>query len=291
MIIDYRLRPPFAGIEKTQLFIAEYSQKFANMFQAKTAQSVYEKSMELLFQEMDEAGVTKGVCAVRTGINNQDLVEAIEEYGDRFYGVMNVEIKNGEKSISQESLEEIDRLAIHGPLVGVSMEPAMKDDLCVDDPRLFSVYDKCQAAGLPIMFTSNIYSPDHYAPMRLVNVFRNFPKLRVSLLHGCPPYSAAVCQLAYMHENLFISPDCYMMGAPGHRDFIDGANTLIPNQIIFGSAYPAMPIGFAVNYYKNCGLREDVLENVMYNNAMRALGLDNKTTVDVPRMNRYGANK
>ena len=220
------------------------------------------------------------------------MAKAIEKYHDKFYGLMNVEIKAGEKSVSQEVLAEIDELIIHGPLTGVSMEPGMfLEDLCVDDPRLFSVYEKCQAANIPVMFTSNIYSPDHYAPMRLVNLFRNFPKMRVSLVHGCPPHSLAVCQLAYMHENLFISPDCYMLGAPGHRDFIDGANTLIPNQIIFGSAYPAVPIGFAVKYYQNCGLREDIMENVMCNNALRALGLDNKTVIDVPRMNRYGANK
>ena len=292
MIIDFRLRPPFAGIENTQLYNAVYSAKFANMFRAKPATSMQQKSMELLFEEMEAAGVVKGVCAVRSGINNQDLAAAIEQYGDKFFGLMNVEVKPGAKSISQDALNEIDDLVINGPLIGVSLEPGMfAEDLCVDDPRLYSVYEKCQAANIPVMFTSNIYSPDHYAPMRLVNLFRNFPKMRVSLVHGCPPHAAAVCQLAYMHENLFVSPDCYMLGAPGHRDFIDGANTIIPNQVIFGSAYPEVPIGFAVNYYQNCGLREDVLENVMYNNAMRALGLDNKTTIDAPRMNRYGANK
>lgn len=289
MIIDARLRPPFAGIENSMIYDAGYTAQFSRMFRQQPSESVKQRSMDLLIREMDAANVTKGFAPVRNGINNDDLAAAIEKYGDRFYGFANVTMLPGEKSISQESLNEIDRLVINGPLSGISMEPGFfSESCCIDNERIFSVYEKCEKNNIPVIMTSNVYTPDHFAPNRILNVIRTFPKMHLILIHACLPWTAAVCQLAAQHPNLYISPDCYMLGAPGHRDFIDAANTLIPNQILFGSAYPLVPLDYAVNYYLNCGLREDIIEYVMYYNALRALGED-VPRFDVPYNNLYGA--
>lgn len=288
-IIDSRLRPPFAGIENSMIFDSNYASQFSNIFRQKPSESVKQRSMELLIQEIDDVGISKAFVPVRNGINNEDLAKAIEQYSDRFYGFANVTIAPGEKSIGQMALDEIDRLIINGPLKGISMEPGFfSESCCIDNERIFSVYEKCEKNGIPVIMTSNVYTPDHFAPQRICNVIKTFPKMRIILVHACMPWTAAVCQLAVQHPNLFISPDCYLLGAPGHRDFIDAANTLLPNQILFGSAYPLVPVKYAVDYYLHCGLREDIVENVMYYNALRALGED-VTRFDVPYNSLYGA--
>lgn len=289
MIIDSRLRPPFAGIEETMIFDANYASQFSRMFRQTPNESVLQRSMELLIQEMDAAGITKGFVPVRNGINNEALAAAITQYKDRFYGFANVTMAPGERSISQESLNEIDTLVINGPLTGISMEPGFfSESCCIDNERIFSVYEKCEKNDIPVILTSNVYTPEHFSPTRICNVIKAFPKLRLILVHACIPWTAAVCQLAVQHPNLYISPDCYLLGAPGHRDFIDAANTLLPNQILFGSAYPLVPLGFAVDYYLHCGLRDDVIEYVMHYNALRALGED-VPRFDVPYNSLYGA--
>lgn len=271
MILDFRLRPPFGGIENSRLFDANHAEIFSGMFQMKPEQSVYHKSIEMLLEEMDSAGCTKGFVPYRYRDGEQEeFVRSIVKYKDKFIGALAVEYDGHE-----ETLDNIERYIINGPLTAVNMEPGMSPTaVCVDDERLFYIYEKCQKENISITLTSNATRPQHFAPERLSHVFDTFPKLKIILTHGCLPWTAAVCQLMYFHKRLYVSPDCYLLGGAGHRDFIDGANTMIPEQIIFGSAYPAVPIGPAIEYYRHCGFRPEVLENVMYHNGMRALGLE-----------------
>lgn len=271
MILDFRLRPPFAGIESTQLYNIEYAEFFSAMFQTKPAPSVYHKSVEMLVKEMDAVGCTKGLVPYRyIPGKNEELLAEIAKYDDRFLGTAGVEYTKKE-----ETLECIEKYVINGPLVAVNMEPSMSAiPVCVDDERLFYIYEKCQQENISVIMTSNATKPQHFAPERVSHVLEVFPKLRIVLSHGCMPWTEAVCQMMYFHKNLYVSPDCYLLGAPGYRNFIDGANTLISKQIIFGSAYPVVSIGAAIEYYRNCGFRPEVLDDVMYHNGMCALGLE-----------------
>ena len=271
MILDFRLRPPFAGIEKSALFDADYATNFAGMFHMKPDDSVYQKSVELLVKEMDQVGCTNGLVPYRHMYGkNEELIAEIAKYGDRFIGTASVEYAD-----KDETIEIIDKYIINGPLVAVDMEPSMSPvPVCVDDEQLFYIYEKCQNENISVVITSNVTRPQHFNPERISRVLDNFPKVKIILTHGCLPWTSAVCQIMYFHKNLFVSPDCYLMGGAGHRDFIDGANTMIPEQIIFGSGYPIAPIGPAIKYYQNCGFRDEVLEDVMYHNGMRALGLE-----------------
>lgn len=63
----------------------------------------------------------------------------------------------------------------------------------------------------------------------------------------------------------------YMVNAPGQRDYVDAANYFLSEKLMFGSAYPILSIADAVQHYLHCGVREDVLPNIMYNNALAAL--------------------
>lgn len=277
MILDFRCRPPLAGIEKTAIFDADYASNFANMFHMKPDKSVFEKSVKLLVEEMKKVGCNHGVVPYRLNCgSNQELVDALADYGDRFIGTAAVDYFDKEKS-----LEDIDKYVVNGPLAAVNMEPGMPPaPICVDDEQLFYIYETCQEKNISVLITSNMTRPNHFNPERISRVLGTFPKLKIILTHGCLPWTSAVCQMMYCHKFLYVSPDCYLMGGPGHRDFIDGANTMIPEQIIFGSAYPVAPIGSAIEYYKNAGFRNDVLDNVMYHNGMRALGLE-------PESNRW----
>lgn len=274
MILDFRLRPPFGGIENSLLFDANYVEHFSGMFHVKPEQSVYHKSIEMLLEEMESVGCTKGFVPYRyRDGKNDEFVRSIVKYNGKFIGALGVEYAQCE-----ETLNNIEQYVINGPLTAVNMEPSMSPiAVCVDDTSLFYIYEKCQKENISIVLTSNATRPQHFAPERLSHVFDTFPQLKVILTHGCLPWTAAVCQLMYFHKNLYVSPDCYLLGGAGHRDFIDGANTMIPEQIIFGSAYPAVPIGSAIEYYRHCGFRSEVLENVMYHNGMRALGLESES--------------
>lgn len=291
MILDFRLRPPLSGIKNTQLFDYDYASRFAAMFQMTPNESVKERSIDLLLKEMEECGITNGVVPYRSWYGSVDeYIEESKLYSDKFYSLFNIEPAPGAKTIPGDTLFDIDRLVTNGPLTAVGMEPScFSEPYCIDDERLFGVYEKCETDNISIVFTSNIVSPDHFSPFRVANVLKTFPKLRVILIHAWMGWTSVACQQAYMHPNIFISPDCYLLGAPGHRDFIDGANTLIPGQIIFGSAYPLVPLKKAVDYYLHCGFRPEILDDVMYYNGMRALGLLPPKDFGTTRLSLYGA--
>ena len=47
--------------------------------------------------------------------------------------------------------------------------------------------------------------------------------------------------------------------------------------MLFGSAYPVVPVGDAVRAFLQFPLKDEVIDRVMYANAARLLGLDGST--------------
>ena len=82
-----------------------------------------------------------------------------------------------------------------------------------------------------------------------------------------------MCQLAVNHNNLYLAPDFYLIESPGAADYITAANYLLQERLMFASAYPLMPLKEASAYYMNCGISEEALPKIMYENAVEFLGL------------------
>ncbi len=66
------------------------------------------------------------------------------------------------------------------------------------------------------------------------------------------------------------------MNVPGNREYLDAANYLIPEKFMFGTAYPCVDMRQAAAYYKQWGLRAEVMQAVMFDNAVRVLNLSDK---------------
>ena len=64
-----------------------------------------------------------------------------------------------------------------------------------------------------------------------------------------------------------------MLNIPGSRDFIDAANSLLQDQIVFGSAYPCVSYKYVLDYLRK-HLNKNVLDKVLYKNALNALHLN-----------------
>ena len=97
MIIDFRLRPATRGFLNMHIFrnqerIASWSGKLGMV----PPPSAKQGDMELMLKEMEEGGVTRGVVPGRQAnafmgnVPNDDIVEIVREYPDRFIGVAEV---------------------------------------------------------------------------------------------------------------------------------------------------------------------------------------------------------
>lgn len=284
-IIDFRVRPPYKSIGDSYLF-GPNAGDYALRFGEDIAESAKKESMNLLIKEMDELGVVKGVVPTRKlyGNDNHDLITLMEEYPGYFIGVPNIDPLEG-----QAALDEIDELVVNGPCSGIIIEPgiygmgiggSIQLDKCwhEDDPVAYPVYQKCQDHGIPVLITCSVLAypyADANIPQYIDHVAADFPTLPIVVSHAAWPWVQSMCGIAVKRPNVYLSPDIYIVRTPGCRDYIDAANYMLQDQMLFGSAYPGMGMKNCIDYCMTCGLREEILPKLMYENAAKLFKLEN----------------
>lgn len=282
-IIDFRLRPPYGDFLKNTVTIynQDFSEPFAKKYGAKIPASAVNKSMELCLEEMDQINIVKGVVPIRVcqGGNNLNMQELFEAYPERFIGMAGLPTDD----IGQ-ALAFIDEFILEGIYTGAFIEPGFGADgnfgvyegaKYANDESLFPIYEKCQEQQISILISHGGFTvPDHSYndPIYIDYVARTFPDLKIILGHGSWPYASQACFMAMLRENVYLSPDLYMINSFGQYDYTMAANYRLQDKIIFGSAYPVIALDMAVKHYKNI-LRPEVWEDIFYNNALRALNL------------------
>ena len=104
-------------------------------------------------------------------------------------------------------------------------------------------------------------------------MMKTFPRLRVFDLHGHVPYVNEIIHVALTHPNLYLCPDMYGINTHYTRPYVDAANGFLQDQIVFGSAYPFIPMKPAVEVYETYFKNDTIRDKVMYQNALRGLEL------------------
>lgn len=276
--IDFRLRPPYRSYLNNSVMYdydaLQRSHKARNL--GAVSEAAMQKSMKLLIQEMDEAGIVYGVAPVRVPTNgdNEDAIHLMEDYPGRFLGIPWIDPLK-----SEQALQEIDQYVVNGPCKGIMLEPGINttpERWFADDERVFPVYEKCQQEDIPILmsFGGRVADPIYYQPRFLYNVAQIFPDLKIVACHGGWPNVTQMCYVAAECANIYISADTWMMSfAPGAADYIVAANYILQDKIVFGTSYPAIRLPLAVEDYVK-RLRPEVVDKIMYLNGARIFGLE-----------------
>lgn len=273
--IDLRLRPPYKSFGYTAFYdgAIEGAKKGR-----RTSPAVLERSMEKLIQEMDENNVEIGVAVARESdwggrAKNSDLPGLLEEYPGRFIGVPHIQY---DPEIN--AIDIIREYVTEGPCTAVYMEPGFRFEkylLHADDERLFPIYEYLEEHGIPLLlqYGGGVNSVEYYTPSDIYHIAERFPELKIAITHGGWPQVMAFIQQAYAHKNVYLAPDFYFSGFPGSQDYITAANTILSDKIMFGSAYPIIPLDECREKYDNVGVRKDVLPKILYDNAAGFFGL------------------
>lgn len=278
MIIDMRLRPPYKSITnmnffKTPEFIAPAVRKNGGNMPP----SCFAKSMDLLLQEMQEAGVDMGVVPVRTadGVANDDVLHLLDDYPNKFIGMAGVDPTEG----LDASLAVIKKYAIDGPCAGIVMELPFckKGPVMVDDPMLAPIYETCEKERLPVYLQwGGLFAPDLelYNPVHLDHVAVKYPQMTLICGHAGWPYVTETCMVAFNRGNVYLAPDTYMTAnTPGYEGYVTAAKNMLSDKICFSSAYPLATIAEIKAHYEALGLSAEVMQNIFCDNAKRALHL------------------
>lgn len=253
----------------------------------KGARSAWLEDVGLLFEEMDSAGIRYGVAMGRAssgagnlgGVANQDIVDLLATYPDRFLGFLGVDLDN-----IAGSLAEIRELAGAPGVKGISIEPgSARVPRWSDDKTLDPVYELALELKLPVSISlSGLLSAlaghdiTWSSPVSIQRVAQRYPDLKIVVSHAAWPYADEMVVVALACPNIYVSPDLYAStrGMICADSYVKGANMFLEDRTLFGTAYPVKDIQDSLRDFLQLGWREDIIHKVLWTNAARLLGVD-----------------
>jgi hypothetical protein len=277
MIVDFRLRPPVGGFLDTLMYSAgERRDGFTRTVGFEPSPAAQQQSMELLLQEMDAAGVHKGVVVGRLAgtlgsVPNADVQRIVAEHPGRFIGAASID-----PTSRQGACATIDQ-ALRDGFKLINIEPGSYPvPMYADDRRLYPIYAHCEDVGVPvIMMVGGTAGPDlsYSDPIRTDRVLADFPQLKVVVAHGGWPWVNEILHIAFRRTNLYLSPDMYFSRMPGWEEYVKAADSFLADRMLYASSFPFCPVKDYKSWFERLPIKPENLAKVMGGNACRLLGL------------------
>ncbi len=275
MIIDFRLRPPYADYLGTQMYDADTIGRINRAIGSETPtgpRAAIARSMHEMIREMDEAEITTGVAQGRhrpgTEISNAALHRLTYEYPGRFVALASVNALD-----SDQACAEIDRAVGNYRCPGVSLDLAVLG-MHVNDRRVYPIYEHCVSRNCFVAITLSMLGAqdlDLINPRDLDRAAHDFPKLNFVSAHGSYPYVLEAIGVAMKRQNVWLCPDMYMTYAPGGDLYVQAANTCLQDRIVFGTGYPYAPLKQSIDRFMRMPLADAVREKLLCENAKQLL--------------------
>ncbi|NWG73401.1 MAG: amidohydrolase family protein [Rubrivivax sp.] len=175
---------------------------------------------------------------------------------------------------------EIDRCVSALGLRAICIEPGRAPGCGLDDRALYPIYEQCQSLGVTVIAQTSGALGGTYVddanPHHVERVAEDFRDLRIVCGHGCYPYVREAIVMASRRDNVWLSPDICFFHL-GHEDWVKAINANLmgfAERFLFGSSYPLTAIAPYVENFLRVAWKSDVLERILYRNALRALGVE-----------------
>ncbi len=282
-IIDMRLRPPIPAWTRGTVFRTAMHYP-RHCFTFKGARSAWTESVDVLFEEMESAGIRYGVLMGRAssgagnlgGVANKEIVEAVNQYSDRFLGFLGVDLENIE-----QGLAEIREYAGEPNIKGISIEPgSAREPRWADDPSLEPVYELAREFDLPVSISlSGLLSAlaghdiSWSRPVSVQRAAQRHPDVKFIVSHASWPYAEEMVVVALACPNIYVSPDLYAAtaGMIGADTYVKGANLFLEDRTLFGTAYPVKDIQESLRDFLQMGWRPEIIPKILWGNAAKLL--------------------
>jgi predicted TIM-barrel fold metal-dependent hydrolase len=221
-----------------------------------------------------DAETTTGVPAYP----NDELAAYCRKYPDRFIGFAGIDPWKGEAAI-----KELERCVRELGLKGVKFHPG-RQQFYPNDTRFYPLFETASALGAPVLFHTGMMAAgagtpggrgvrlDYTRPIYLDHLAADFPNLTIIAAHPSWPWADEGLALARHKANVFLDLSGYL---PKYipPQYIQFANTLLQDQMVFGSDYPFIPPERWLADFEEAGFRPQVREKILLLNARRLLGL------------------
>lgn len=276
-IVDFRFRPhtreTLESIAQSPIFRKGLTEAGMD-FDAFLAGA---RTMDEIALELKENNIEKAVIVGRDAEttynfkpNHEEIIPFIQAYPDIFKGFCGVDPHKG-----MEGVYRLQDLVNNEGFSGAAIDPIYAQ-IPANDARYYPIYAKCCELNVPIIITSGLSpkSPrvtmDSSNPVYIDMVARDFPELKIVISHGGYPWVNEIIGVAFRNSNVYLDLS-EVETHPMSEAYIQAANTILQDKILFASAHPFVHYKDAVKLYETLPFNEDTREMIMSENGKRVL--------------------
>src|SRR6266542_4729604 len=234
------------------------------------------------YRALDLVGVVLGADAeTTTGVPaypNHELAAACRKYPDVFVGFAGIDPWKGSLAI-----EELERSVRELGLKGMKLHPG-RQAFYPNDPRFAPLFAAAAELRVPVLFHTGMMAAgagtpggrgqrlDFTRPIYLDHLAADFPNLTIIAAHPSWPWADEGLAVARHKSNVFLDLSGY---SPKYipPQYVQFANTLLQDQMLFGSDYPFITPERWLDDFPAAGFRDEVHQKILLGNARRVLGL------------------
>ena len=176
--------------------------------------SAYRMEADVYLETMDEAGVDQVIILGKDygvlgdsrdeNLSDEDAAAFVQAHPDRFIGFTAV---HPDRDI-KVNLERIDRAVNTLGLRGIKLNPA--SGFYPNDERLYPVYEKASALGLPVVIHMGIKPPSEGSrlkychPIYIDDIAVDFPDLKLVVAHAAYPWTEDLIMAGMYASNVSV---------------------------------------------------------------------------------------
>lgn len=282
MLIDFSSRPPHPDFSPEAPHLQNYRRVYQGS-ETRSAASGAAQGLDGWLETYEKLGARHVVLKARDltttfgfKISNEAVADFIHRHGPRFIGFAGVD------PWQADAVARFDHAVNNLGLRGLNLQ-CFELKLRPDDEKLFPLYEKAIELDVPV----NIHCGINFSirtpmslgrPEYLDNVMVRYPELRAIASPPGWPWVQELIGVAWRHPNLFIGvlavrPKLLAKAHSGYEPLLQYGRTILKNKMVFGSAFPMMPIETALAELDDLGLDADTRKLWLHDNAARFLGL------------------
>lgn len=213
-------------------------------------------------------------------VGNDWVAGVVRQYPDRFLGFASVDPWKGALAV-----QEVERSVKELDLRGLKLHPTTQA-FFPNDPRFYPLWEKCAELDIPVLFHTGqtgvgartpgggSYKLKYAQPIPyLDDVAADFPELTLIMAHPAVPWQEEQLAVAVHKANVYI--DLSGWSPKYFRPLlVQYAATLLQDQVLFGSDYPALQPDRWLKDFEALALPEEIRRKILLENARKLLKLE-----------------
>lgn len=278
-VIDFRARLPLE-LRPDEDFPDDYRLQYDKVLNLSATR---ERTLNDLKSDMAANGVDHALVHAEYEVGdvadalNESVAKVVADDPKLFSGYGTVSFENFKIPRALKQLQRVADLGLHG----LAMQPSFFD-MAIDDRRLYPIYAKANELGLHVALHTGInytvsYPIKNDQPIQVDQVACDFPDLVIIACHAAWPWVAEMVAVMRKHPNVYaefggLAPRYVCESGTGWEVMFRFMNSLLGQQVLFGTDWPVFSQARALDEWRAGGLRPDTLEALLGGNAARLLG-------------------